>query len=58
VPTLVVTGDDDWITPRAQAERVAGAIPGAKLLVVEESGHFPFVEQTERFLAGVRQFLA
>lgn len=50
LPTLVLGGAHDWITPPAQGpERVAGGIPGASLEIFEDSGHFPFIEEPERF---------
>lgn len=58
-PTLVVAGDDDFICPLEPCSRtlVAG-IRGARLEVIAECGHYPFVEQPARFLAAVRPFLA
>jgi pimeloyl-ACP methyl ester carboxylesterase len=45
VPTLVIVGrHDDW-SPVSQHERLAAAIPGARLEVIEESGHMVTVEQ-------------
>ena len=58
VPTLVVSGDDDWITPVEEGGRpVAEAIPGARLEVIAGAGHFPFVEQPGATLAVIRDFL-
>ncbi len=46
VPTLVICGRDDWITPPAQAgERLHAGLPNSELVVLEESGHFPFIEE-------------
>jgi proline iminopeptidase len=58
VTTLVVCGANDWITPRALSEDIAARIPGARLEIFEHSGHMPMLEETERFLALVRSFLA
>lgn len=58
VPTLVVNGDDDWITPLELGARpVAEAIPGARLEVIAGAGHFPFVERPDATLAVIRDFL-
>ncbi|MEZ5716422.1 MAG: alpha/beta fold hydrolase [Paracoccaceae bacterium] len=47
VPTLVIGGRHDPITPPGPgAERIAGLIEGAELAIFEESGHFPFIEET------------
>jgi pimeloyl-ACP methyl ester carboxylesterase len=39
VPTLVIHGDDDPFLPLAHGEALAEAIPGARLLVLEATGH-------------------
>jgi len=57
-PTLVVVGQDDFITPPTQAERLARGIPRAELVVFEESGHMPYVEEPEAFAGAVRDWLA
>jgi pimeloyl-ACP methyl ester carboxylesterase len=45
VPTLVLVGAEDVITPPPLAEAMAGAIPGATLVVVPGAGHLPTLEQ-------------
>ena len=39
VPTLVIHGDDDPLMPLPHGEALADAIPGARLLVLEATGH-------------------
>lgn len=57
-PTLVLSGAHDWIMPAAEGgERVAAGIPGARHVVLQESGHFPFVEEREQFLHLVSAWL-
>ena len=58
VPTLVVVGAHDWITPPEFARELAAGIPGARLAVFSRSGHNPFVEEPRRFSALVGAFLA
>jgi pimeloyl-ACP methyl ester carboxylesterase len=60
-PTLVIVGEQDVATVPAKAERIAGAIPGAKLVRIPNAGHSSTVEEPaavtraiEEFLAGVR----
>jgi fermentation-respiration switch protein FrsA (DUF1100 family) len=54
VPTLVVHGDADEIVPFAMGERVAGAIPGARLLRVADGAHGDlFARAGERIVAEV-----
>ena len=44
-PTLVLCGRQDALTPPALAEEMAGAIGGATLAIVEQSGHLSTMEQ-------------
>jgi proline-specific peptidase len=49
VPTLVLAGNDDWITPPAAgSERLAAALPNAETVVFQKCGHFPFIEQSQK----------
>jgi pimeloyl-ACP methyl ester carboxylesterase len=56
-PTLVVVGDDDVATPRDKAERIAGAIAGAKLMAIPRAGHSSPVEEPELVTTAIEQFL-
>ncbi len=58
VPTLVVAGADDRLTPPRYAEALAGRIPGARLVAVDAAGHFPMLEQPQAVDAALRAFLA
>lgn len=57
VPTLIIHGRSD-IIPLASSDFISRQIPAARLLVLEESGHFPFVEQPSRFAAEITAFLS
>ncbi|MCY0900284.1 MAG: alpha/beta fold hydrolase [Firmicutes bacterium] len=57
VPTLVLVGRHDWITPVAASEEIAAHIPHSRLVIFERSGHSPQIEERDAFLAEVRQFL-
>jgi len=56
VPTLIIHGDFDPI-PLASSEYLHEQIPRAQIVVITESGHFPFIEQPEQFVAALRAFL-
>src|SRR5262245_26265852 len=56
VPTLVVAGADDGITPVAHAEELAGGIPGARLEVIAQAGHQAPLEQSEHFNRLIAEF--
>lgn len=58
VPTTVIVGEADTITPVADAQAMAAAIRGANLVVIERAGHMSPTEQPEavtRELAGWMQ---
>ena len=57
-PTLVTVGRDDWIVPVPASEEIARLIPNSRLVVFEQSGHSPQLEEPERFQQVVREFLA
>lgn len=46
-PTLVIVGADDMSRPPHEAERIAQAIPGARLEIIPEAGHIPNLERPE-----------
>jgi pimeloyl-ACP methyl ester carboxylesterase len=48
VPTLIVCGSRDKLTPLALSERLADLIPGSRLQIVEGVGHMLPVEAPER----------
>jgi proline iminopeptidase len=43
IPTLVIAGDHDFIPPEI-AEHIAHAIPGSRLVVLKDCGHFSYME--------------
>ena len=47
LPVLVAVGDADRLTPPASARHMAEAIPGARLLILEDAGHLAFLEEHE-----------
>ena len=58
VPTLLLWGRHDPLLPPSIGERMARAIPGARLVFLEESGHPPMVEEPDRFNQEVLDFLS
>ena len=54
-PTLIVHGREDPI-PLASSQAAARAV-GAELVVIDGSGHVPYVEQPQALFAAVRDFL-
>jgi proline iminopeptidase len=56
-PTLVMVGRDDWICPPSQAHILHDGISGSELVIFEESGHFPYVEESEAFFKTIRDWI-
>jgi pimeloyl-ACP methyl ester carboxylesterase len=56
-PTLVVAGRDDQIMPLELLKELADGIPGARLTVIEDCGHMATVEQPDRVLAALVDWL-
>ena len=57
LPTLIVVGEEDQLTPPKDAEAIAKAIPGARLAVIPHAGHLAPLEQPEAFNEHLRTFL-
>lgn len=58
MPTLVVVGNEDIITPPEQSEALAAGIPHSTLAIVAGAGHFPMLEQPAQFNRLLGDFLA
>jgi proline iminopeptidase len=56
-PTLVITGRFDMNVAPITAWRMAHAIPGAKIVFFEESGHLPSYEEPEKYRSVLEAFL-
>ena len=57
IPSLVVVGDLDRITPPASAKRLAEALPQGRLVVLEGAGHMAPMERHEQFNRVLGRFL-
>ena len=58
VPTVVLCGAEDRITPPALSEELAALVPGARLAIIDAAGHLANAEQPAAFNAAIDQFLA
>ncbi len=56
-PTLVITGDDDFICGPACASEITAAVRGSREVIVGDSGHMVFIEQPRAFHDEVGDFL-
>ena len=57
VPTLVVVGEDDAVTPLEAAQNLERRIPRANLVVVPEAGHLSNLEAPDAFNGALAEFL-
>jgi len=55
--TLMIFGRDDLICGMKIAERTKKGIPDAHAIFYDSCGHFPWIEQKERTLADIREFI-
>lgn len=58
VPTLVLVGEADALTPPADAETIAASIPAARLVIIPRAGHMSPLENPRAFNAALRAFIA
>jgi pimeloyl-ACP methyl ester carboxylesterase len=58
VPTLILAGREDAITPVPDSERMHAGINGSRLVIIENAGHVSNVEQPEQFNQALADFLA
>lgn len=57
-PTLVLVGEEDTLTPPAESEKMAQAIPGARLVTLPQAGHLSNLEQPVQFSSLLFDFLS
>ena len=58
VPTLVIVGRHDLITPVSDSEEISNGIPNSQLAIFENSGHHPGNDEKAAFQKRVAEFLS
>jgi len=58
IPTLVVCGKQDAISPVEEMKQMAGRIPDVRFVAISNAGHLPPVEAPENFSFAVTKFLS
>jgi pimeloyl-ACP methyl ester carboxylesterase len=58
IPTLLVWGAHDTIIPVAHGHDAARAMPGSRMELFADAGHFPHIEEPERYAALLSDFVA
>ncbi|MFA5318567.1 MAG: alpha/beta hydrolase [Patescibacteria group bacterium] len=57
IPTLLIWGDKDRDTPLEYAHIIEQRITGSKLVVLENAGHFSFLDKEKEFINNLQNFL-
>lgn len=57
VPTLVVCGEEDVLTPPSESEAMVAAIPGARLALIPRAGHLANLENPADYNRAVGEFV-
>ena len=57
LPTLVICGSEDKLSPPAVMQVMADEIPNANFILVEEAGHMTPIEKPEAVNKAIREFL-
>lgn len=58
IPALIIAGKHDPRLALRHHQKLARYLPETTLVVMEKSGHFPFLEEKERFVRVVEKFLS
>ncbi len=58
IPTLLVWGTRDRMIPALHATTAHEAIAGSRVVLFEGAGHFPYLDEPERFAEVLRDFIA
>jgi pimeloyl-ACP methyl ester carboxylesterase len=58
LPSLSISGTDDQYAPPDRVTEFVRRIPGCRQELLEDCGHFPFLERPERFAELVRAFVS
>jgi pimeloyl-ACP methyl ester carboxylesterase len=57
VPSLVLCGQYDGISPPAEMREIAAKLPNARYIEIAKAGHMAPLEQPEAVNAAIREFL-
>jgi len=57
VPTLVIVGEEDGVTPPDLSRKMHEHIGGSQLVVIPEAGHLSSLESPEVFNGALADFL-
>ena len=58
LPTLMICGDEDAITPPALSEELADLVPGARLRIIQGASHLANLDKPAEFNSAIDDFLS
>jgi proline iminopeptidase len=58
LPVLITVGKYDWISPVKCSENLASLLENARLCIFNKSGHYPHLEENEKYIGVIRRFLS
>lgn len=58
IPTLFIWGEDDQVTPLAEAREMSNRISASQVRVVKEAGHFSYLDQPQQVATLAMEFLS
>ena len=58
IPTLLIHGRRDVITPLASSEALAQQIPTNKLVIIEDAGHVPTLTRPAQVVSAIEEYFA
>lgn len=58
IPTLVIAGEHDLISPAAEMKTIADSLPNARFVVIPEAGHMSPMEDPKAVNRAIDEFLA
>jgi pimeloyl-ACP methyl ester carboxylesterase len=57
VPTLVIVGEHDRLTPPTDADHLVAGLPNARLVTIDQAGHMSNIENPDAVNAALLNFL-
>lgn len=57
MPTLIIWGDSDTIIPISDGEYLESILPNARMVVMKDVNHIPYLEDNKKFVEITLQFL-
>lgn len=57
IPALILAGAQDTLVPLRRQEFTAGLMPFARMLLIDDAGHLPSLEQPEAVTAAIEDFM-